>query len=283
MNKQTYQIEINATQETIWDAITNPKKYRIWSYAFNKTSYFKGGWNQGDKIQFLGCDDEGKLMGMSSMIEVSKPHEYISIKHLGFIADGVEDFDSEEVKKWTPAHENYSLIPTENGKILFKAEVDLAEEYVEMFEKMWSEALQVLKVICESMFEVKVSIPASVEDVWQKFTTPESIVKWNFASDDWECPKASNDLVEGGKFSSTMAAKDGSVSFDFSGQYFDVVPHERIAYKMDDGRLAYVFFEESEGQTVVTELVQAETENPIDMQQQGWQAILDNFKKLNES
>ncbi len=126
---------------------------------------------------------------------------------------------------------------------------------------------------------VETLVSASTEKVWNCFTKPEHIVKWNFASDDWHCPKASNDLKVGGKFSSTMASKDGKMSFDFEGVYSEVKPQQHLAYGLADGRSVQVDFIAEGNQTRVVETFDAETENPLDMQKAGWQAILDNFKK----
>ncbi|MBK6777346.1 MAG: SRPBCC family protein [Flavobacteriales bacterium] len=122
-----------------------------------------------------------------------------------------------------------------------------------------------------------------VAHVWGTWTEPAHITQWNAASDDWHCPKATNDLRTGGKFSSTMAARDGSFSFDFAGVYDDVQLNKRIAYTMADGRICEIHFNEREGGTLVTEAFDAETENPVEMQRGGWQAILDRFKAYTEA
>jgi uncharacterized protein YndB with AHSA1/START domain len=122
-------------------------------------------------------------------------------------------------------------------------------------------------------------IHSPVEKVWNNWTEPRHIIRWNNASDDWCTLKASNDLTPGGTFSSTMAAKDGSFSFDFEGVYDVVKQHELIQYTMDDGRKVSVQFTSNGNETTVTEIFDAETENPVEMQQQGWQNILNNFKK----
>lgn len=122
-----------------------------------------------------------------------------------------------------------------------------------------------------------------VAQVWMIWTDPAHIMQWNAANDDWHCPKASNDLRTGGTFSSTMAARDGSFSFDFEGVYDDVQPHKRIAYTMADGRTCEILFTEKDGGTEVTESFDAETENPVEMQRSGWQAILDRFKAHAEA
>lgn len=130
---------------------------------------------------------------------------------------------------------------------------------------------------------IKTIVSLPVEKVWKYWSEPEHITRWNQASDDWHCPKAANDLRRGGSFSATMAAKDGSFSFDFGGVYDEVVLHKLIAYTMGDGRQVCVTFESKGDQTVITEVFDPEMQNPREMQQNGWQAILDNFKKYAET
>ncbi len=128
--------------------------------------------------------------------------------------------------------------------------------------------------------ETIVQIP--VEKVWNYWTEPNHITKWNSASDDWHTTYAENDLRVGGKFLSRMEAKDGSFGFDFGGIYDEVVLHEVIAYTLGDGRKVEITFKGQESKTDVIVTFDAETENPIEVQQQGWQAILDHFKKYAE-
>lgn len=129
---------------------------------------------------------------------------------------------------------------------------------------------------------VQATVNAPVEKVWNSWIKPEHITQWNNASDDWHTPKASTDFRVGGKFSATMAAKDGSASFDFEGEYVTIKPNQLIEYKIADGRAVKIVFETAGNKTHVTETFDAETENPIEMQRGGWQAILDNFKKYTE-
>jgi uncharacterized protein YndB with AHSA1/START domain len=126
-------------------------------------------------------------------------------------------------------------------------------------------------------------VEAPIEHVWECWTNPDHIMEWNHASDDWHCPAATNDLNIGGTFSSTMSANDGSVSFDFEGTYTDIVENERIEYSLADDRHISVTFEEESDKIRVTEVFDAENENPIEMQQAGWQAILDNFRDYTEA
>lgn len=133
------------------------------------------------------------------------------------------------------------------------------------------------------MITVQTLVNAPVEKVWNTWTKPEHITQWNNASDDWHTPYAENDLRVGGLFKATMAAKDGSFSFDFTGTYSDVKTNQLIEYTIADGRSVKIVFESKGNTTQVTETFEAEAENPVEMQRGGWQAILDNFKKYTES
>lgn len=119
--------------------------------------------------------------------------------------------------------------------------------------------------------------------VWKCWTGAEHIVHWNNASDEWHCPAATNDLRVGGQFKFTMAARDGSASFDFMGTYTQVIPKKLIAYTMEDGRKCEVLFAVEGNGTRVSETFDAETENTVELQRGGWQAILDNFKAYAEA
>lgn len=130
---------------------------------------------------------------------------------------------------------------------------------------------------------VETTIKAPVEKVWETYTSPKHIVKWNSASDDWHTTKAENDLRTGGRFLSRMEARDGSAGFDFEGVYDEVKRNELIAYNMADGRKAEINFTDHNNETGMKIVFDAETENPVEMQREGWQAILDNFKKYTEA
>jgi len=129
---------------------------------------------------------------------------------------------------------------------------------------------------------VKTTVNAPLEKVWKYWTEPIHIIKWNNASDDWHTPFAENDLRVGGKFISRMEVKDGSFGFDFSGIYDEVQFHEVISYTLVDGREVKITFIGQENETRIKETFDAETINSIELQQGGWQAILDNFKKYAE-
>ena len=129
---------------------------------------------------------------------------------------------------------------------------------------------------------VQTNINASIDQVWECWTLPNHIMHWNFASDDWCCPSATNDLTVGSEFHYTMAAKDDSFSFDFWGTYDQIVVQKLLAITLGDGRKLTISFEDTNNGIVVTEQFDPESENPVELQQAGWQQILENFKKYVE-
>lgn len=130
---------------------------------------------------------------------------------------------------------------------------------------------------------VEATINAPVEKVWELWTDPKHIIHWNQASHDWHTPRAENDLRVGGKFLSRMEAKDGNSGFDFSGVYDEIINHKRISYTMDDGRKVKISFDGNHNETNVTETFEAENTNSMEVQREGWQAILDRFKHYVET
>lgn len=135
----------------------------------------------------------------------------------------------------------------------------------------------------KTVITVAVAIKAPISKVWEYWTKPEHITRWNAASDDWHTHFAENDLREGGRFTSRMEAKDGSFGFDFGGVYDKVTEHKLIEYTLGDGRKVVVNFSEDEAISHVTESFEAEQTHTLEMQQGGWQAILDNFRNYVEA
>lgn len=149
MQKLNFKIDINAPKEKVWNTMLEDKTYRKWTSAFNEGSYYKGDWSKGSKIIFLGPNPEtGKEGGMVSRIAENKLYEFISIEHLGIINDGVEDTASDAVKPWAGSHENYTF-KDKAGKTEVIVDIDINDEYKEIFEGMWPEALQKLKELAE--------------------------------------------------------------------------------------------------------------------------------------
>ncbi|MFA5894811.1 MAG: SRPBCC domain-containing protein [Candidatus Shapirobacteria bacterium] len=133
------------------------------------------------------------------------------------------------------------------------------------------------------MITVDTLISSPLEKVWNNWIDPQAVMKWNHASEDWYCPKASNDFTPGGRFSYTMSSTDDKQSFDFTGMYTGIVSQKEIETKLDDGRVVTVSFESvDDNNTIVTETFETEETNSVDLQRTGWQAILDNFKKYCE-
>jgi uncharacterized protein YndB with AHSA1/START domain len=130
---------------------------------------------------------------------------------------------------------------------------------------------------------VETIVNAVPEKAWFHFINPKSIQNWNHASDDWHCPKAENDLAEGGTFSYTMSSTDGSISFDFNGTFLKIIPTEYLKYKIADGRIVEIQFIQVGENTKVVETFEAENLHSEEMQRAGWQAILDNYKKYTDA
>ncbi len=137
-------------------------------------------------------------------------------------------------------------------------------------------------IVMVKSITVSATIHAPIEKVWETWTEPKHIVHWNHTSDDWETPHARNDVTVGGKFNFGMAAKDGSAKFDFEGVYTHVKEHELIKYTIVGGRKVTIHLVKQDENTKVIETFEMENENSEEMQRNGWQAILDNFKKYAE-
>lgn len=127
------------------------------------------------------------------------------------------------------------------------------------------------------------TISAGIQKVWNYYTQPEHITKWNFASPDWHCPSASNDMRIGGKYTARMEAKDGSFGFEFEATYSEITENQKFVYIMPDGREVSVSINEDNHLTNITVCFDAETENSVELQREGWQAILNNFKNYVEN
>lgn len=288
MKKIIEKIIISASKEAIWNTITDRNKYQLWTEAFTKGSYFEGGWNKGESIRFLGANKDGGLDGMISEIAENDLNKFISIRHLGYIYNGVEDTTSDSIKSWAPSYENYTIREIDAKTCEFTLEMDATDDFYTMFLELWPKALLKIKEISEAcglapaMLTCEAIVDASLNHVWECWTAPKHIIQWNAASPDWHCPHATNNLVENGQFSYTMASRDGQMSFDFKGTYTKVIPLKQIEYVLEDARKVTINFEEDGNKIKVSEKFVGETENLVYLQQMGWQAILDNFKAHTE-
>ena len=140
-----FTVDIQAPRATVWRHVISPKSYEHWTSAFAEGSRFEGSWDQGSRIRFLSPTGDG----MVSEIAESRLHEFMSIRHLGFIVNGVEDTTSEAVKAWAPAYENYTFIATPEGTRMV-VDQDVAAEWEEHLSEAWPKALELLKALSES-------------------------------------------------------------------------------------------------------------------------------------
>ncbi len=149
MQKMHFSTTIHAPKQKVWDTMLENETYREWTTPFNpQGSWYEGDWNTGSKITFLGPGEDGKTGGMVSRIRENRPYEFVSIEHLGIIQDGKEDTTSDEVKKWTPAFENYTFVGR-NGVTEVHVDMDVADEHRQMFADSWPKALEKLKTLAE--------------------------------------------------------------------------------------------------------------------------------------
>jgi len=140
-----------------------------------------------------------------------------------------------------------------------------------------------MQTITKPIITVEAEIYAPVEKVWNNWTNTQAIIKWNSASPDWHTPTAEHDLKAGGKFKYHMEAKDQSMGFDYQGVFDVVTPNEYLESTIEDGRKVKTTFSSKGKGTLVSTVFEAEDTNSIEMQEEGWQAILDNFKSYMES
>lgn len=156
MEPRRYSITIDAPREKVWKTMLEDATYRQWTSAFNEGgSYFEGSWEQGSEIRFIGPDPAtGELGGMYSRIHESRPHEFVSIEHLGIIVNGVVDTTSDEAKKWAPAFENYTFRDV-GGATEVLVELDMNDEFAAFFDETWPVALGKLKALAEAARTVR--------------------------------------------------------------------------------------------------------------------------------
>ncbi|MEO5681604.1 MAG: SRPBCC domain-containing protein [Chitinophagaceae bacterium] len=148
METISFSILINAGVKKVWHTMLDDGTYRQWTKAFGEGSYYKGNWEKGSEIQFIAPTGDGKTEGMYSKIKENVPYKYISIEHLGVVTNGVVDTTSEKVKNWASAMVNYGF-SEKDGQTLLTIDMEIEASYKEMFEKMWPDALNALKILAE--------------------------------------------------------------------------------------------------------------------------------------
>ena len=144
MQKLNFSIIIDSPKEKVWNTMLDDKTYRSWTDVFASGSHYVGSWNKGSKILFLAPNEKRKMSGMVSRIKENRQYDYISIEHLGVVENGIEDTTSDAVKIWAGSLENYTF-KSAGGKTELLVDVDINDEYKEMFQNMWPKALQKLK------------------------------------------------------------------------------------------------------------------------------------------
>ena len=274
MKQITFSITINASAEKVWFSLWNKNNYENWTSVFYEGSCAVSDWNKDSKIHFLSPEGSGMFSIISEMI----PNEKITFLHQGEVKDNVE----QEVKnEWLGSEESYTLIE-EKGQTILNVTLTLDEKWQDYFKETFPKALEKVKQDAENnlikTITVQTLIDKPLAEVWDKYTQPQHIVNWNFASDDWYCPKAENDLKNKGSFSYRMEAKDGSMGFDFEGTFNEINPLKKIKYTIGN-RKVDVTFQEFDKKTLVVVTFEPENENSIFLQRDGWQSILNNFKK----
>lgn len=275
-----FNISINASAKKVWQVLWFDTTYRKWTSAFHEGSYAVSDWKQGSKVHFLSPDGNGMFSTITELTE----NEQLAFKHLGEIKKFEEQPLNDETKTWMGAREIYSLKEVD-GTTELSVSMDSIESFSDYMKKKFPVALNIVKELSENsvLLSIDTIVEAPVEKVWKYWTLPEHITQWNQASDDWYCPSATNDLKAKGSFSYRMAAKDGSFSFDFSGIYDEVIVHKKIKYTLEDNRTVNIDFIPQGSHIKIIESFEAEETNSLDLQQGGWQAILNNFKKYTET
>lgn len=182
---------------------------------------------------------------------------------------------------------SWQIVPEELTKLISDPDPAKAQRATSAMMQMRKIDIEKIREAAQAdtpqVIMVEATVAAPLERVWEAWTNPNDIVHWNNASEDWHTPKAENDLREGGKFNYRMEARDGSFGFDFGGIYDHIMDKKRIEYTIGDGRKVQVQFAPVENGTHIVETFQAENTHSLEMQQGGWQAILNNFKNYTEN
>ncbi|MGL5382265.1 MAG: SRPBCC domain-containing protein [Culicoidibacterales bacterium] len=268
---------IQAPITTIWAAIIHHRHFATWSRVWHEQSHFSGTWQLGAQLQF----SDGTAGVVATVTTYDFP-QTIGLQYTGVIEDGEVVTTGPNAELWCAMTEAYTFQQLNPVTTRFEVTMNCRDDLYLAFEQMWAQGLIALKHFCEqpaSLPELTIgtTFNYSCKQAWYHWLNLESITVWNHASADWYCPKAVHDFRVGGTFSYTMAAKDDSFQFDFSGIFTEIVPERYLALLLDDGRRVHIHFIQDGEQLHLFQQFEAEQENPLALQQQGWQAILDNF------
>ncbi len=279
MKTLEFKTTIKAAKEKVWFVLWDNITYGKWTTPFSEGSYAITDWKEGSIVHFLSPSGGG----MCSKITERVDNEKMCFIHISEIKNFEEQPLTDETKLWSGASESYYLTES-NGETTLTVKMDMMENHFDFFNNAFPNALTIVKELAENFkITVAVSVDAPIEKVWECWTDPIHIIKWNFASDDWFSPNALNDLKVGGKFNYRMEAKDGSFGFDYYGFYTKIKQHELIELtlgeELEANRMVTINFYSADNKTIVTESFIPEDENGYDLQKGGWQMIMNNFKK----
>ncbi|MGL6247984.1 MAG: SRPBCC domain-containing protein, partial [Culicoidibacterales bacterium] len=242
MKTVTQAIIIEAPIARVWSKMIHQHSYQKWTRVFGEKSMFSGEWQLGANLQFT----DGDVGMVAEVITYAYPHE-IGLKYTALIEAGQVITTTNEAKLWQQSTEVYSFEPLDQSTTRFTVNLTCPTTYYLGFEQMWAQALIALKQLCEhDALPPKLTVTAQLDypitEAWHHWLEPKSIQQWNHASDDWYSPKAVHDLRIGGSFCYTLAAKDGSFSFDFTGIFTEIIPYHYIALLLSDGRSVQLHF-----------------------------------------
>lgn len=265
---------LQSSAENLWFCLWNEFQYKKWVSVFKEGSYAVSEWKQGARIHFMSPEGHG----MYSDIETWEPNKAAVFRHIGNIKNGIEIEVDDATKSWSGMREGYRL--TEHGnQVQLEIRMDINSDYKSYFESTFPKAIDKIKNnIDHAEIVTQIKMQGNVHKIWDCWTNPIHIIKWNTASPEWHTPKADIDLRVQGRFTYRMEAKDGSFGFDFGGVYTEIINHQLIAYTMDDGRRCKVQFDVTGDIVTITQSFDPESQNAYQLQYTGWQTSLDNFK-----
>lgn len=290
-NTITVKREFLAGRQLVWDCYTKSELLDQWFAPAPLTTKTKSmDFREGGHWHYAMIEPNGtEYWGWTDYLTIN-PTKYYTTQDAFSNAKGEINTDlprAEWLVTFTDKGEN-ALVET---IVTYKSLSDL-EKVIQMgMEQGLSATLnkldELLMKLNNTKMNNKITVTATIDadknKAWDYYTNPAHITKWNFADPSWHCPSASNDMRVGGKYSARMEAKDGSFGFDFEATYDEIVNGEKFSYTMPDGRQATVSFKKNGNQTEVDVTFDPESENPIEMQKGGWQAILNSFKNYTEA
>ncbi|MFZ1572307.1 MAG: SRPBCC family protein [Candidatus Kapaibacterium sp.] len=294
VNKNEKQIviirEFEADREIVWNCFTKKELLEKWFapkpwHAKTKTMEFK----KGGFWLYAMCGPNGEEhWGKMEYFNINPIESYEGLDKF-CDENGIQNMDLPS-QYWNVNFQVKNDITLVKIIISYKSLEDLEalikmgmKEGLTMTLKNLDEIILELNKKNMQKITVVSTINSDVKKVWDYYTKPIHITKWNFASSDWCCPKVENELKIGGVYKARMEAKDGSFGFDFEGTYNNIISEKSINYTLLDNRNVSVEFEQNNYKTIIKIVFDAENENPIDLQKVGWQLILDNFKKYTET